>query len=711
MALPLKLTEHIPPHVLPAVDPANNRQPAQAVRQPVSTNVTASFASNTPMHSTTASPSSSAPSTKHVLVDSVSSPRLQATKTSTTGPTETRYIDLTTSEELLQALAEILKRKRYSFEVHVSSLKRKGLAYVLRFANDEAHRRRRHCRGSASIEEAVISTSAPDVDEVEDLSNFQDSILEEEGVKTRMEHRPIHDLLQSLPSSGSKPAGSQPAEFDNQPGSPDGKDGEGEAHNRSDLGEEDTDIFGNKRPTAARPGSRPHANLASPTVTALTAASLATAVPASVPTTTPTTAPTTTPTATASIEEEVIFTSAPDVDEVEDVSNCQDSIPKDEGDTTQMEHRPIHDLLQSLPSSRSKQGGSQPAEFDNRLTESPDVGKDSEEQAYDRSDLGEEDTDIFGNKKPTAARPGSRPHANLASPTATTLTAASLSTAVPASVPITIPAAAPTAAPVAIPTAAPRSTGYMAAWPEQQPRPARQQRPSAKNGDRGQNRNKADGVQRHPRPRLFGGPGETVVVQLRPPERTVPRTEVGVFIQGVPPNISLPRILSEIHGGAIHSVVMFKAPIQGGDKKAVVYFKDSDSADRFVAWHARQPICLMGFKLSVSRELPPEVKDGFTTPFLEPFRDDETRCLAMMGLPENRYPAVFISRWIDKQLPKKSHIENIEFDHTAGTAYLRFINIAAARSATSALARAKSEEREWKQCRVKFTADPCSFGC
>ena len=170
-------------------------------------------------------------------------------------------------------------------------------------------------------------------------------------------------------------------------------------------------------------------------------------------------------------------------------------------------------------------------------------------------------------------------------------------------------------------------------------------------------------------------------------------------------------IYPEIHGGAVHSVVFFKAPASDGDKKAAVYFKDSASADRFAAWHKRQPIRLMGFKLSVSREFPQEVQDVFASQHLEPFRADETRCLVMKGLPENRYPAVSISRWIDNQLPKKNTIENIEFDHSTATAYLRFTSIRAARFAMSDLVRAKAQNTDWSHCRIEFTSDPCGFVC
>jgi len=58
---------------------------------------------------------------------------------------------------------------------------------------------------------------------------------------------------------------------------------------------------------------------------------------------------------------------------------------------------------------------------------------------------------------------------------------------------------------------------------------------------------------------------------------------------------------------------------------------------------------------------------------------------------------------------KKNTVENIEFEHSTATTYLRFTSIRAARFAMGDLTRAKAQDTDWNHCLIEFTSDPCGF--
>jgi len=101
----------------------------------------ASYAPNIPMHS--------AP--LHFSVASLSGHQYRKPSPPSPPPV-TRYYDLETSEEFLRAISELVRCKKYAFEVKVSRLRKgKKTIYILRFGNDDTGFL--HPLGPASLEE------------------------------------------------------------------------------------------------------------------------------------------------------------------------------------------------------------------------------------------------------------------------------------------------------------------------------------------------------------------------------------------------------------------------------------------------------------------------------------------------------------------------------------------------------------------------------
>jgi hypothetical protein len=269
-----------------------------------------------------------------------------------------------------------------------------------------------------------------------------------------------------------------------------------------------------------------------------------------------------------------------------------------------------------------------------------------------------------------------------------------------------------------------QSTGFLPSWPQQQPREKRTSaNPPAKNNNRpscgGLPNNLNRGGDRNRRvaplpPVCAPAPAPTPA----PPPAPVPRfvdsnpldgASVAVYLEGLPPGTSKKLLLSEIRGGAIHSVAMFSTKMPNPQqttvsKQAVVYFMDPLSADRFIASHERNPVKVLGYRPNIQRTVPP----AFLYPQLPRFPTSFSRCLRITNLPEHKYSAVYISRWIDEVL-NMTKFESVAFDHQAGTAVFQFLSVEEASKVKNDFIDAKANDLDWKTVRIDFCQDPTAM--
>jgi hypothetical protein len=252
---------------------------------------------------------------------------------------------------------------------------------------------------------------------------------------------------------------------------------------------------------------------------------------------------------------------------------------------------------------------------------------------------------------------------------------------------------------------------FLGVWPQQQPRmeaPVRRDRALA-TFDGGIPLGPRPGGRRQhstdqPNRRIYAGQGPPFgrnALRLEALERRA----VGVFVDGLPPGTTQALLVSQVRGGALHSVNMFRTG-PGEDKRAVVYFLDSDSAVRFLDSHQHNPVAVMDREVILQYPPPIEVLHAYKSPYLEAVRPGETRVIGLSNVPEAGLSTTFISRWLDGVIGR-TLAEGIEFDHSNRTAMLKFLSVETAREMKSRLIAAKLGNHIWRGMRVDFIADPC----
>ncbi|KAF8532953.1 hypothetical protein BDD12DRAFT_867727 [Trichophaea hybrida] len=246
--------------------------------------------------------------------------------------------------------------------------------------------------------------------------------------------------------------------------------------------------------------------------------------------------------------------------------------------------------------------------------------------------------------------------------------------------------------------------GFLPSWPQQQPREKRPAPAPAKIINRPTYDNVPKSYNRRSR-RAGAVPVIPPVRAASPVFVNLDGASVAVYLEGLPPGTSKKLLFPEIRGGAIHSVTMFSTKLPNErtiiSKQAVVYFMSPQSADRFVASHDRNPIKVLGYRINIGRTVPPTK----LTPQLRRFPAGYSRCLRITNLPEYKYSAVYISRWIDDVLGEIVY-ESLAFDHQSSTAVFQFLSVEHASTFKTNFIETKEKDMDWKNVRIDFFQDP-----